>query len=93
MGTCSGCQWWGAGKQQPPTSSFFRPPRTGEWFSDVPTTAKACGCPALLSIDQENEGYSAVRGNGFGLDYPVCDLVTGPDFGCVQWRAKEKTDG
>ena len=50
------------------------------------TEAKACGFP-MVNINEQ--GYEGVKGNGFGLDYPVCDLITGPDFGCVLHEEKQ----
>jgi hypothetical protein len=51
--------------------------------------SKACGSPILVDIDGHKDGYLAVSGDGFGLDYPVCDLMTGPDFGCVHHEEKK----
>lgn len=70
MGTCSTCRWWGHGKENI------------VWKDE--TVARACGCPKLIDINEL--GYVAVTGSGFGLDYPVCDLITGPNFGCVHWE-------
>lgn len=56
---------------------------------DVPSEGRKCGCPKLLNIDHENEGYVSIVGSGFGLDYPVRDLITGPDFGCIHYEAKQ----
>lgn len=53
------------------------------------TIAKACGFP---KVDINDEGYEAVTGDKFGLDYPVCDLITGPLFGCIHHEEKQRAN-
>lgn len=38
----------------------------------------------------EGGGYDSVPADSCALDYPVCDLITGPQFGCVKWEPNEK---
>ena len=74
---CQICKWWG--HEQVETLRDYAPDAV-----DVP--ARICGNPNLVDID--SLGYRAVGGDGFGLDYPVCNLVTGPEFGCVHWNGE-----
>ena len=71
MNTCKTCRWWGYKKDGV--------------ILEYDAVAKACGNQEIVDI--EETGYGSVTGSGFGLDYPVCDLITGPDFGCVHWEA------
>lgn len=82
---CWTCKHWGVGSQLMATKSYLD---DGKYVT-VPITAKACGNPQLVDIDGHGKGYAAIEANGFGLDYPVCDFITGPDFGCIHWEAKE----
>jgi len=79
QGRCKTCRWWGHGKEE---LSGRSPPD----YEDQPAECKECGSPALIDIDDAPGGYLAVKGDGFGLDYPVCGLITGPEFGCVRWE-------
>lgn len=88
METCKTCRWWGVGQQDVPYASTIPP----NW-DRVASKAKRCGSPKLIDINDHKEGYVAVKDDLFGLDYPVCDLVTGPDFGCVNHEPKETTNG
>lgn len=72
IGRCKDCKWWAADKRTE--------------YVAAETDAAPCHCPQLINIDEK--GYGAVAGNGFGLDYPVCELFTGPEFGCVHWEGK-----
>ncbi len=50
---------------------------------------KVCRSPKMIDRDDMPRFDQGVTGDGFGLDYPVCDLVTGPDFGCVHFEGRE----
>jgi hypothetical protein len=69
---CETCKWWGFEKDE------IIDTRT---LGRRPLSVKECGNPSLADIDEG--GYGAVPENGFGLDYPVCGLITGPQFGCT----------
>ncbi len=47
--------------------------------------ARPCQHPDLRDVDEAG-GYDCIGPDDFGLDYPVCDLMTGPDFGCRKWQ-------
>lgn len=76
METCKTCRWWGIRN--------INGNATVAYEGD----SKACCSPKLIDIEEHKEGYAAIKGDGFGLDYPVCDLMTGPDFGCVHHEVK-----
>ena len=67
--------------------------KTCKWWEEptdyvrTVTTAGYCRSPKLVDIN--DRGYEGVAGTGFGMDYPVCHLVTGPDFGCIHHEPKE----
>lgn len=37
-------------------------------------------------VFDECDGYNSVPADSCALDYPVCDLITGPRFGCAKWE-------
>jgi repressor LexA len=88
--TCDTCAHWdqdpivetvvGDTCQDPESPDYMRPNVT-----DVEASCRACENPQLVNIDRADEGYLALGEGGAGLDYPVCDLVTGPKFGCAHW--------
>ena len=79
MNACKTCMWWGRGQTMPYSDDL----EEGEVMSE----AKRCGLPI---VNIEYDGFCAVKGKGIGLSYPVCDLVTGPYFGCIHHDEKEK---
>lgn len=71
MSKCQTCKWWGESGRE-----VWRNPHV-----------QFCDNPDLLSVEHMKNGYASIPHDGYALDYPVCDLVTGPDFGCHKWTA------
>jgi hypothetical protein len=78
---CETCKWW---RHEPDKEDWNHKHLTKLGIGN-------CKNPALVDID--SKGYESVPEDGFGLDYPVCDLVTGPKFGCLKWEpSTERTE-
>lgn len=81
-GHCKDCKWWQLRQPSFPYKGDYGTPDY-----DKPINFRDCSNPDLVNID--SDGFKAMKPNGFGLNYPVCDLVTGPEFGCTKFDPKE----
>lgn len=92
MSTCADCRWWAptdGGEWWGETWLSSRGPAWGECALTASHDAKPAG---TSSWEREPEGTAEARAETRALAKDVSGyaavLVTAPDFGCVQWKAK-----
>lgn len=77
MNHCRTCRWWGVGQDGPMSHVVAE---SNEY--------KSCGNPAFLRGYAYDFAETPVDGMMVEAD-EGWSLVTGPEFGCVQWTPKE----
>ena len=82
MNTCKNCKWWGreyANTCDAPQSDILSvSKRKDDWFPHTEHSVKNSAGFSIYANADDDQGLTA-------------SLITGPDFGCVQFQPKDQT--